>query len=39
MNIESFFSGLELIATNIYPEEEDQNTRTEKLIDYLLEHI
>ena len=25
MTIESFFSGLELISSNIYPEEEDQN--------------
>jgi hypothetical protein len=39
MTIESFFAGLELISTNIYPEEEDQNSRTEKLIDHLLEHI
>jgi hypothetical protein len=39
MTMESFYSGIELIATNIFPEEEDQNARTEKLIDHLLENI
>ncbi len=39
MTMESFFSGLEFISSNLYPDEDDQNTRTEMVIDHLLEHI
>ena len=39
MNLESFFTGLQLISTSLFSEEEDQNIRIKLLVNHLIEHI